>query len=564
MLIWSGFTLVKCHHSYFMSQVQESGAQPFEVMSAADTGQQAAGLNGLLRHKRFLLPLIGLALLLPAMGLTAFLQVRHPESTDLLFGILLLLLALGLAMVSILFGVLYTQLLTPMGRVRDWASRVRHGDHQVRLPEGGSSEFNALAHDLNRIGESLQSLSLNLDEEVRRQTERIAQKTNSLQVLYDVAASLNASRDLKDLLTRFLYTMRDIVNAKAGTVRLLTDNNQMELVASIGLDDEVVELERMVPVQRCLCGNAVEEGEVLFQHDLRPCSQFVGRPMLYDTSLEMIAVPLQYRGKNLGVYNLFVDRSEFRARDEVKALFTSIGRHLGMAIEKAHLDNEAKRLSIMQERNALAHELHDSLAQTLASLRFQVSMLDETVDKQSMDSIHGEIQQVKAGLDEAYTELRELLAHFRAPMNARGLLPALEDLVQTFRKQTGMNIFLQKEWESTRLPANLEMQVLRIVQEALANIRKHSKAHTVRVMLKCDNDGNYNVLVEDDGIGMSRPAFSGHPGEHIGLSIMQERARYLGGELRIESEEGEGTRVSLSFRHPDPNSDRPNQRFALI
>lgn len=542
------------------AHVQRIGIPTSRAATATARGQQAAEPALGLRRS-----LAGLALLLPALATTGYLLYAREDASVGLFWLHILFIASGLGLVAAAFSSLRKDLDTPLAHVRDWARRVRGGDYSARVPEHGQGDLRELGGDINAIGEFLQGLSHNLDEEVRRQTERIAQKTNSLQVLYDVAASLNASRDLKDLLTRFLYTMRDIVNAKAGTVRLLTDNNQMELVASIGLDDEVVEQERLVPVQRCLCGSAVCEGEVLFQQDMRPCNKLVGRPMLNnDDNLEMIAVPLQYRGKNLGVYNLFVEQSEFRARDEVKALFTSIGRHLGMAIEKAHLDNEAKRLSIMQERNALAHELHDSLAQTLASLRFQVSMLDETVDSEGPETVHQEIQQIKSGLDEAYTELRELLAHFRAPMNVRGLMPALEDLIATFRKQTGMHVFLQTQWESTRLPATMEMQVLRIVQEALANIRKHSKAHTVRVMLRCEHN-DYHVLVEDDGIGMNTPAFTGHPGEHIGLSIMQERARYLGGELRIESEPGEGTRVQLTFRHPDasPATKEP-QRFTLI
>ena len=112
----------------------------------------------------------------------------------------------------------------------------------------------------------------------------------------------------------------------------------------------------------------------------------------------------------------------------------------------------------------------------------------------------------------------------------------------------------------------MEMQVLRIIQEALANVRKHSDAHTVRVLLRCDKNDNYHILVEDDGVGMDKPAFSGHPGEHLGLSIMKERARYLGGELRIESEPGEGTRVQLSFRTPESTEGKTKepQHFALI
>ncbi|MFO7592484.1 MAG: histidine kinase [Pseudomonadota bacterium] len=520
------------------------------------------GLPG--KRLRFLL--IGVGNTFALLGLNLALLLHFPEYEQLLLFLFGVFIFAGIGLLFAISLAFRRYLLHPSEELKRWSDEIREGNLAIRLHPEEMGELKEVAKDINNLLGYLQNLSKHMDDEIKRQTKRFEQKTNSLQVLYDVAASLNASRDLKDLLTRFLHTMRDIVNAKAGTVRLLTDNDQMELVASIGLEDAVIEEERMVPVQRCLCGNAVTEGEVLFQKDLSPCTQWVGRPVLGDTGLEMIAVPLQYHGKNLGVYNLFVEKADIDSREEVKALFTSIGRHLGMAIEKAHLDDEAKRLSIIKERNALAHELHDSLAQTLASLRFQVSMLDEAIDRQGADVTHEDIQQIKSGLDEAYTELRELLAHFRAPINSRGLMPALEDLISNFRKQTGMHVLLQKEWDSTRLPATMEMQVLRIIQEALANVRKHSNAHTVRVMLRCDKDGHYHILVEDDGVGMDKPAFSGHPGEHLGLSIMQERARYLGGELRIESESGEGTRVQLTFFSPDsstPQQKEP-QHFALI
>jgi len=516
------------------------------------------------QNRRLLLPLSGLAINVMLIGLCSYLLWLQPSHVWLIFGLQFLLTMSALALMGVLIVRVRRQLLNPLNLLRDWATRIRHGDLSARVAPEARIYLGDLVNDINHLGDSLQTLSQNMEQEVQRQTERLAQKTNSLQVLYDVAASLNASRDLKDLLTRFLHTMRDIVNARAGTVRLLNDKGQMELVASIGLDDEVIEQEQIVPVQRCLCGNAVTEGEVLFQQDLRPCQQYVGRPMLDNPKLEMIAVPLQYRGKNLGVYNLFVERTNLDSREEVKALFTSIGRHLGMAIDKARLDDEAKRLSIMKERNALAHELHDSLAQTLASLRFQVSMLDEAIDQQGADVTHEDIQQIKQGLDEAYTELRELLAHFRAPVGTAGFLPALEDLISNFRKQTGMNVFLQKEWDSTRLSANHETQVLRIIQEALANIRKHSQAQNVRVMLRSDEDDNYMALIEDDGIGMEDVEIEGHPGEHLGLSIMRERTRYLGGDLRIESESGEGTRIQLTFRNPGIGEQKEPQHFALI
>jgi two-component system nitrate/nitrite sensor histidine kinase NarX len=94
------------------------------------------------------------------------------------------------------------------------------------------------------------------------------------------------------------------------------------------------------------------------------------------------------------------------------------------------------------------------------------------------------------------------------------------------------------------------MQLLRIVQECLANIRKHAEANNVRVLLKCTPNGEYTLLVEDDGVGFEFETVmpEGNPGEHIGLSIMEERARRLGASIRFESEPGEGTRVELIYR----------------
>jgi two-component system nitrate/nitrite sensor histidine kinase NarX len=513
------------------------------------------------KRLRYLLIGVGITFALLALNLLLFLNM--PQYEPLLMGLFALLISGGIALLVAISIAFRRYLLYPSEQLKHWGGEIRDGNLDVRLRPKEMGQLKDVSLDINNLLDYLQNLTLHMDDEVRRQTKRFEQKANSLQVLYDVATSLNTSRDLNDLLTRFLHTMRDIVEAQAGTVRLLRENGQMEMVASIGLADEVIEEERFVPVKRCLCGNAVTEGEVLFQDDLSPCNKWLGRPLLVDSSLEMIAVPLQYHGKNLGVYNLFVEGDNVDSREDVKALFTSIGRHLGMAIEKANLDNEAKRLSIIKERNALAHELHDSLAQTLASLRFQVSMLDEAIDQQGADVTHEDIQQIKGGLDEAYTELRELLAHFRAPINSRGLLAALEDLISNFRKQTGMHVLLQKEWDNSNLSASMEMQVLRIIQEALANTRKYSEAHTVRVLLRCEGE-KYHVLIEDDGIGMDKPAFSGHPGEHLGLSIMQERARYLGGKLRIESEPGEGTRVQLNFDTADSDEPKEQQHFALI
>ncbi len=497
------------------------------------------------RHPGLAMLGFALAATLAGVGLAAVWLAYAPGAAPAATLSALLTVAFGL--LGIGAWLVRRDLLVPLAHLRNWATRIRAGNLAVRIPEPQHGEFAKLAKDINALSDTLQTLSRDLDEAVRRQTERIEQKTRSLKILYDVAASVNVSRDLDDLLTRFLHTLREVVDARAATVRLLDASGQMRLVASVGLDPSVEERERFIPASDCLCGNAADAHTVLCSESIEHCRRHLGETLFGDERLSLLAVPLQYRGRTLGVYNLFVDRDTLRGREDLEALLTSIGRHLGMAIEKARLDEEAQRLSIMEERTRLAHELHDSLAQTLASLRFQIRVLDETLHEGKEADLWHELERIENSVDEAYVELRELIAHFRAPVDRRGLLAGVERLVERARREMGIPVFFQKEWrEDERLPAVAEMEVLRIVQEALANARKHSRAQHIRVLLQA-RDGTYRVLVEDDGVGFDQPPQGGHRGEHLGLSIMRDRARRLGGKLRIESEPGEGTRVHLTF-----------------
>ena len=174
-------------------------------------------------------------------------------------------------------------------------------------------------------------------------------------------------------------------------------------------------------------------------------------------------------------------------------------------------------------------------------------MLDQFVQQTSDFETIRELERVENSLDEAYRELRELITHCRAPCDERGLVAAVEKLVEQFRQESDISIFLQMAWQHSRLPANLEMQVLRIVREALTNARKYSEAQNVRVLLQCDEEGYHRVLVEDDGRGFTLPLPHEQMNEHLGIVIMRERAQHLHGDLRIESEPGEGTRIELSF-----------------
>jgi two-component system nitrate/nitrite sensor histidine kinase NarX len=484
-------------------------------------------------------------LLLGGLGLWQSWQTAS-LSTALLVSALVIGLLAGLV---IGYRIVRTHLLQPMHSIQHWAHQLRTGQLNARIDAAIPNEFDNLNADINQISQQLQLLTEDMQNQVRTQTQFIAQKTRSLEIIYDVAASINVSRDLDDLLTRFLHTLKEVVNARAAVVRLVTEDGQMRLVASTGLNDEVISREQLIPASTCLCGSAYDKGTVQYEPDIRKCDKIIGHSFFNDDNVGMIAVPLQYRDRTLGVYNLFVDKSMMAYAEEINDLLTSIGRHLGMAIDKARLDDETNRLSIMEERTRLAHELHDSLAQTLASLRFQVRVLDENLRLGEEPAVWHELEKIENNLDEAYAELRELITHFRAPIDKRGLVPGVQYLVNRFRNQAGIHIYLQQEWNIVQLPASFEVEVLRIIQEALNNIRKHSQAQNVRILLRAKPQGDCHILIEDDGVGIDARKSNDKKRDHYGLNIMAERTKRINGDLKIESEPGEGTRVILTFNY---------------
>ncbi|VAW95583.1 Nitrate/nitrite sensor protein [hydrothermal vent metagenome] len=528
------------------------------------TSLPATAIHRTIGLVRMYVPLIILAIIFITVTVLNITVLRNSDAfnTIIMINLVLLLCALFL-IVNIGFN-LQHQFLKPLLLLRDWTKKLHDGQLSARLPNIPNTDFSGLFIEINNIAINLQDLSEDMKTQVNKQTDFIKQKTQSLEIIYDVAASINAARDLDDLLTRFLSTLKNAVQARAAVVRLVSDDGNMRLVSSIGIDSEVIDKERILPSNTCICGTAYKNGHILYQDDVSICGQLIGMPFFENDNVTMIAIPLQYRDETLGVYNLFVEKESLVRAEGMDDLLTSIGRHLGMAIDKARLDNEAHRLSIMEERTSLAHELHDSLAQTLASLRFQVRVLDETLHLNDEAAVWQEMEKIENSLDEAYGELRELITHFRAPIDKRGLLPAIENLLDRFQNHTGIQTYLQREWDVTWLPAELEVQVLRIVQESLANIRKHSQAHTVRVILHSEPNGEYSILIEDDGIGFNNEDLELEFSDHIGLNIMDERALKINGTVRIESEAGEGTRVVLRFPHPNANNSKTESIAPII
>jgi two-component system nitrate/nitrite sensor histidine kinase NarX len=372
-------------------------------------------------------------------------------------------------------------------------------------------------------------------------------------ILSEIASSLSGEHDLEALLQRFLGTIVELAGASAGAARVLTDDGtRLRLVGAVGLPEDVLEHEASVEGDCGICGDAARDNRIEETTDLRACATRTSCDYFGGQCTRALAVPLRHRGRMLGVYNLFLG-AEQRVSSETLSLLRSIGELLGLALENARLARKSMRATLMNERQMMANEIHDALAQTLSYMKMRMALLEKGIrDGDASRSLKyaGDVDQA---LSSAYSSLRELLTHFRKRMDPQGLLHALKETADHYYEKTGVLLDFDNRATDLQLPVEQEVQVFHIVQEALANVSKHAGAQHARLMLDRRN-GQFEITIEDDGAGIARgqpPADRQPPRRattaHLGLDIMRERARSLHGEVEIDSAAGRGTRVRLRF-----------------
>lgn len=216
--------------------------------------------------------------------------------------------------------------------------------------------------------------------------------------------------------------------------------------------------------------------------------------------------------------------------------------------ELAALDKE---MAVSEERNLLAQELHDSIAQSLAFLNIQVQLLQEDLQNNRISGALKGLEQIREGVQESYDDVRELLVHFRTRIGSTDLETAIRSALEKFEGQTGVKAVLSSEGIVPCLQPEQVLQVMHIVQESLSNVRKHAHASQVEVELRKD-DGRCILDIRDDGAGFDAAVDAGDT--HVGLRIMRERAHRIGAELAFDSAPGEGTHINLTLPENEQES----------
>ncbi|MDA8128812.1 MAG: type IV pili methyl-accepting chemotaxis transducer N-terminal domain-containing protein [Betaproteobacteria bacterium] len=446
--------------------------------------------------------------------------------------ILVLRMVLGAALLmTLLVGVLTlylarNDLIMPLQVLLAFAADIGRGNLAMRTEHTGPDELGRLGQAFNHMAEDLSRLYQNLETRVEEKTAELTIANHSLELLYHSIARLYNGPVAQDTYAILLHDLEAVLGVGHGVACLVeTGETHARMIAStLRPDRGDADLCGLMSCADCLAHQDVAV------HALRD-----GRRVL--------SLPLKDTERRYGVLQL-----EMRPDSELAPwqtqLLDALSRHIGIAIGTARRTEQSRRLSLLEERAAMARELHDSLAQSLAYMKIQVSRLKPLIERSGAGSEAGEVlAELREGLNSAYRQLRELLTTFRLRIEGEGLAAALRTTVTEFIARAGIPISLEVHLAGCALTPNEEIHALQIIREALSNVLNHAKARQAEIKVLCNSDGSVSATVTDDGIGVHQAAGA----HHYGMAIMEERARNLGGTLRVENLPAFGTRVTLHF-----------------
>lgn len=477
--------------------------------------------------------------------LVGAMERSYTSDTNLLriFQVILVLLAVFGTGILIRFFV--GLVIKPVNVLHAGISRMTSNDLSVRLPVQSNDELGGLAQGFNQMAEHLQQVYGTLEDRVEAETHTLAQRNQELRILYEVTSFLSEPLSQEALCEGFLERIKSALGADGGAVRLyMEDTQKLALVTHEGLSGAFIAREKELECGECLCGEVIQSGTPAVFDTVNPPNGMKLRSCIREGFATATAFSILHGKRRLGVYNLYFLSSHPVSRQE-KSLLETIGQHLGVAIENQRLRSREKELAVFEERNLLAQELHDSIAQGLAFLNIQVQLLQDSLRKDRPDEAMQTAGQLREGVQESYDHVRELLVHFRTRPLQTDLDTAIATALQKFEKQTGIVTELTIIGGGTPLLPEDSVQIMHVVQEALSNTRKHAQATHVSVTVY-RQFGELEIEIRDNGVGfdpVNEPKVMSD--WHVGLKIMLERTDRIGGECRITSKTGEGTRVKL-------------------
>ncbi|MGC7561149.1 nitrate/nitrite two-component system sensor histidine kinase NarQ [Pasteurella sp. PK-2025] len=369
-----------------------------------------------------------------------------------------------------------------------------HQFHHVKLNTQKDNELGNLAQAFTQMSSELERLYSSLEESVNEQTQKLRQTNRSLTMLYESSQQLTSNNVDEAVLQHVLKNL--LLNEHLRYVELVVEGAEHWNIA-------FGEKQPQLDCQTAELTIKEEKLATLYWQAGLPCPD----PRTMHNITQLLSRSLYFH----------------------------------------KMQRQQQQLLLMEERSIIARELHDSLAQVLSFLQIQLTLLKHNL-KQENENAKAKSLSIIANFEQAlrdgYVQLRELLATFRLTIQEANVKLALEQVLDSLRNQTTLQMHLHCSLPSQSFNARELVHVLQIIREAVLNSIKHSKGEHIEVIAHTNEDGEYELIVRDDGVGI--PSLE-EPDGHYGLNIMNERAAQLHGNLHISNRTSGGTEVKLTL-----------------
>jgi len=379
---------------------------------------------------------------------------------------------------------------------------------------------------------------------VSRLQMRLERQNRELLALHWAALDIYGEVSLGTVLQKVVDQARQLLEARYGAIAVYDDKGLLKEFMTSGMSEEDKEAIGTLPEGRGLLGVVLRQGQRIRLPDVERDPRSVGFPPNHPEMHSLLAIPIVCKGPFRG--NLYVSEKitalEFAPEDE--ETLVRFATAAAIAIDNAHLNQRLRTLAVAEERVRIAREIHDGMAQILAYVNTKAQAVKAYLDKDKPEQASAQLEQLASAAREVYTDAREGIMALRTRVGPdQPLSEALQHYIERWELQSGIAGSLEIEGE-IQVSTTVELQLLRILQEALSNTRKHSGATQVEVRIHQEQD-RLIASVEDDGTGFDP---SNRPREafpRFGLAIMRERAESIGGSLDLETSPGSGTRVKI-------------------
>jgi signal transduction histidine kinase len=381
---------------------------------------------------------------------------------------------------------------------------------------------------------------------IGRMQERQREQNLELVLLHEAGLSITGELDLERVLQRVVESARELGGARYGALSLLGESGQIEAFITAGISRHERERIGPIPQGNGLLSAVITEGSALRIRDLTKDDRSVGFPANHPPMKALLAVPVSSHGRILGSFYLTekLGAPEFSVDDQRR--LERFATQAAIAIDNASLHRQVHVLAITEERERIAHEMHDTVAQVLAYVNAKAQAAQQHLRHGDVDIADAQLTQLADAARQAYADVREDILGLRTAREAeRDLISSLQEYLRLWANQSAIEPRLEIVPSSVKkldISPISELQVLRIIQESLSNIRKHAHASGAWISLN-QQDDHVEVSISDDGKGFNTGATSSHDYPRFGMKTMRERAEAIDGSFEVRTSLNAGTTV---------------------